>query len=104
MTKSGAAARHAGERLDEVSGQQSPSPESSKSSHQEHGKAAPLFGEAALQAAFAEFRAKRIDANDRRLTAVEQQSGPYLRIIELVAPFSGEGEMREQVAALGLGA
>lgn len=46
-----------------------------------------------------DFAAKRIDANDRRLTAVEWKSGPHLRIIELVAPFGGEGEMREQVAA-----
>lgn len=197
MTKSGSVARHAGEPLDKASGQQSPSPESSNPSHEGHGKAAPVFGEAALNAAFAEFRgapntsgtfgtapggssqakhhaggaqgqaipppktvaqvlgeitwlmtqsprhkaiplgdlewlimpavllkqfrmfykgeqpvgvavwalvddfvAKRIDANDRRLTAVEWKSGPHLRIIELVAPFGGEGEMREQVAAI----
>jgi len=50
-----------------------------------------------------DFVAKRIDAGDRRLTAVEWKSGPHMRIIELVAPFGGEGEMREQVAALGLG-
>lgn len=47
MTKSGSAARHAGEPLDKVTGQQSPSPESSKPSHEDHGKAAPVFGEAA---------------------------------------------------------
>ena len=41
--------------------------------------------------------AKRIDASDRRLTAVEWKSGTNLRIIELVAPFGGEAEMREQV-------
>jgi cytolysin-activating lysine-acyltransferase len=43
--------------------------------------------------------AKRIDANDRRLTAVEWKSGANLRIVELVAPFGGEAEMREQVKA-----
>jgi cytolysin-activating lysine-acyltransferase len=41
--------------------------------------------------------AKRIDANDKRLTAVEWKSGPNLRIVELVAPFGGEAEMRAQV-------
>lgn len=196
MTKNTSAARRAGDSLDEASGHQSHSPESSQPSHRDHGKASPLFGEAALNAAFAEFRgapntsgalgtapggssqakhhaggaqgqaipapktvaqvlgeitwlmtqsprhkaiplgdlewlvmpaillkqfrmfyngeqpvgvamwalvddfvAKRIDANDRRLTAVEWKSGPHQRIIELVAPFGGEGEMREQVAA-----
>jgi cytolysin-activating lysine-acyltransferase len=43
--------------------------------------------------------AKRIDADDRRLTAVEWKSGANLRIVELVAPFGGEAEMREQVKA-----
>jgi cytolysin-activating lysine-acyltransferase len=38
-----------------------------------------------------DFVAKRIDAGDRRLTAVEWKSRPHLRIIELVAPFGGEG-------------
>jgi cytolysin-activating lysine-acyltransferase len=41
--------------------------------------------------------AQRIDAGDRRLTAVEWKSGSNLRIIELVAPFGGEAEMREQI-------
>jgi cytolysin-activating lysine-acyltransferase len=41
--------------------------------------------------------AKRIDAGDERLTAVEWKSGTNLRIVELVAPFGGEAEMREQV-------
>jgi cytolysin-activating lysine-acyltransferase len=45
-----------------------------------------------------ELVAKRIDAGDRRLTAVEWKSGTNMRIIELVAPFGGEAEMREQVA------
>jgi cytolysin-activating lysine-acyltransferase len=44
--------------------------------------------------------ARRIDANDRRLTAVEWKSGGNLRIVELVAPFGGEAEMRAQVAQL----
>ena len=44
--------------------------------------------------------AKRIDGGDRRLTAVEWKSGAKLRIIELVAPFGGEAEMREQVGSL----
>jgi cytolysin-activating lysine-acyltransferase len=41
--------------------------------------------------------AKRIDAGDRRLTAVEWKSGTDLRIIDIVAPFGGEAEMRGQV-------
>jgi cytolysin-activating lysine-acyltransferase len=41
--------------------------------------------------------AKRIDTGDRRLTAVEWKSGTNLRIVELVAPFGGEVEMRGQV-------
>jgi cytolysin-activating lysine-acyltransferase len=43
--------------------------------------------------------AKRIDAGDRRLAAVEWKSGTQLRSVELVAPFGGEAEMRAQVAA-----
>jgi len=41
--------------------------------------------------------AKRIDAGDKRLTAVEWKSGSHMRIVELVAPFGGEAEMREQI-------
>ena len=41
--------------------------------------------------------AKRIDANDRRLTAVEWKSGTNMRIIDIVAPFGGEAEMRAQL-------
>ena len=41
--------------------------------------------------------AKRIDAGDKRLTAVEWKSGTNKRIVELVAPFGGEAEMRGQV-------
>ena len=44
-----------------------------------------------------ELVAKRIDAGDRRLTAVEWKSGTAMRIVELVAPFGGEAEMRAQV-------
>jgi cytolysin-activating lysine-acyltransferase len=43
--------------------------------------------------------AKRVDAGDRRLSAVEWKSGTTMRIVELVAPFGGEAEMRAQVAA-----
>lgn len=55
MTKSGSAARHAGEPLDEASGQQNHSLENSQSPHGDHAKASPVFGEAALKEAFAEF-------------------------------------------------
>jgi cytolysin-activating lysine-acyltransferase len=44
--------------------------------------------------------AKRIDTGDNRLAAVEWKSGTHLRIVELVAPFGGEAEMREQVGSL----
>jgi cytolysin-activating lysine-acyltransferase len=40
--------------------------------------------------------ATRIDANDKRLTAAEWKSGTLLRIIDVVAPFGGEAEMRSQ--------
>jgi cytolysin-activating lysine-acyltransferase len=53
----------------------------------------------ALWALVDDLVAKRIDANDRRLAAVEWKSGAILRIIELVAPFGGEAEMRAQVGA-----
>lgn len=46
--------------------------------------------------------AKRIDAGDKRLTAVEWKSGAHMRILDVVAPFGAEAEMREQVAALGI--
>lgn len=54
----------------------------------------------ALWALVDDLVAKRIDANDKRLTAVEWKSGAAMRIIELVAPFGGEAEMRAQVGAL----
>jgi cytolysin-activating lysine-acyltransferase len=41
--------------------------------------------------------AKRIDAGDRRLAAVEWKSGSNMRIIDIVAPFGGEVEMRGQI-------
>jgi cytolysin-activating lysine-acyltransferase len=41
--------------------------------------------------------AKRIDAGDRRLTAVEWKSGAAMRIVDIVAPFGGEAEMRAQL-------
>ena len=44
--------------------------------------------------------AKRIDAGDTRLTAVEWKSGATMRIIDIVAPFGGEAEMRAQVASV----
>jgi cytolysin-activating lysine-acyltransferase len=44
--------------------------------------------------------AKRIDAGDTRLAAVEWKSGINMRIIDIVAPFGGEAEMREQVSKL----
>jgi cytolysin-activating lysine-acyltransferase len=43
---------------------------------------------------------KRIDAGDKRLTAVEWKSGSHMRIIDVVAPFGGEAEMRGQVGKL----
>jgi cytolysin-activating lysine-acyltransferase len=41
--------------------------------------------------------AKRIDAGDKRLAAVEWKSGTNMRIVDIVAPSGGEAEMREQV-------
>jgi cytolysin-activating lysine-acyltransferase len=51
----------------------------------------------ALWALVDDLVAKRIDANDTRLTAVEWKSGSNMRIVDIVAPFGGEAEMREQV-------
>jgi cytolysin-activating lysine-acyltransferase len=53
----------------------------------------------ALWALADELVAQRIDAGDRRLAAVEWKSGPNLRMVELVAPFGGEAEMRAQVGS-----
>jgi cytolysin-activating lysine-acyltransferase len=47
-----------------------------------------------------EIVAKRIDAGDKRLTAVEWKSGANMRIVDVVAPFGGEAEMRGQVGGL----
>jgi cytolysin-activating lysine-acyltransferase len=41
--------------------------------------------------------AKRIDGGDKRLTAVEWKSGSNMRILDVVAPFGAEAEMREQL-------
>jgi cytolysin-activating lysine-acyltransferase len=41
--------------------------------------------------------AKRIDVGDKRLAAVEWKSGINMRIIDIVAPFGGEAEMRSKV-------
>ena len=51
----------------------------------------------ALWALVDDIVAKRIDANDKRLTAVEWKSGTNMRIIDIVAPFGGEAEMRHQL-------
>ena len=51
----------------------------------------------ALWALADEIVAKRIDAGDARLTAVEWKSGGHMRIVDVVAPFGGEAEMRGQV-------
>jgi cytolysin-activating lysine-acyltransferase len=42
--------------------------------------------------------AGRIDAGDKRLAAVEWKSGSNMRIVDVVAPFGGEAEMRGQIA------
>jgi cytolysin-activating lysine-acyltransferase len=52
----------------------------------------------ALWALADEIVAKRIDAGDARLTAVEWKSGSNMRIVDVVAPFGGEAEMRMQTA------
>jgi cytolysin-activating lysine-acyltransferase len=41
--------------------------------------------------------AKRIDAGDTRLTAVEWKSGSNMRIVDIVAPFGGEAEMHSKI-------
>lgn len=46
-----------------------------------------------------EIVAKRIDAGEKRLAAVEWKSGANMRILDVVAPFGAEAEMREQVGA-----
>jgi cytolysin-activating lysine-acyltransferase len=51
----------------------------------------------ALWALADELVARRIDAGDTRLAAVEWKSGINVRIIDVVAPFGGEAEMRSKV-------
>jgi cytolysin-activating lysine-acyltransferase len=52
----------------------------------------------ALWALVHDLVAKRIDGGESCLTAVEWKSGTNLRIVELVAPFGGEAEMRGQLS------
>jgi cytolysin-activating lysine-acyltransferase len=54
----------------------------------------------ALWALADELVARRIDAGDKRLAAVEWKSGGNMRIIDIVAPFGGEAEMRGQAGAI----
>jgi cytolysin-activating lysine-acyltransferase len=54
----------------------------------------------ALWALVDDLVAERIDAGDNRLSAVEWKSGSNMRIVELVAPFGGEAEIRESVGCL----
>jgi cytolysin-activating lysine-acyltransferase len=54
----------------------------------------------ALWAVADETVAKRIDAGDKRLTAVEWKSGNNLRVIDIVAPFGGEAEMQRQLSSV----
>lgn len=44
-----------------------------------------------------EIVAKRIDAGDVRLTPAEWKSGASRKIVDVVAPFGGEAEMRGQI-------
>jgi len=41
--------------------------------------------------------AKRLDSGDKRLAAAEWRCGPHQRIVEVVAPFGGEQEIRRQL-------
>jgi cytolysin-activating lysine-acyltransferase len=52
----------------------------------------------ALWALVNDLVAKRIDANDTRLTATEWKSGDNMRVIDIVAPFGGEAEMRDRIS------
>jgi cytolysin-activating lysine-acyltransferase len=53
---------------------------------------------AALWALADELVARRIDAGETRLAAVEWKSGVNMRIVDIVAPFGGEAEMRGQIS------
>ena len=44
--------------------------------------------------------AKRIDDGDKRLTAAEWKSGSNMRILDVVAPFGAEAEMRGQLDSI----
>jgi cytolysin-activating lysine-acyltransferase len=41
--------------------------------------------------------AKRLDGGDKRLAAAEWRCGPHRRVMEVVAPFGGEQEIRRQL-------
>ena len=47
-----------------------------------------------------EIVAKRIDAGNTRLTPAEWKSGTSMRIVDVVAPFGAEAEMRGQISPL----
>ncbi|WP_139484575.1 toxin-activating lysine-acyltransferase [Bradyrhizobium ivorense] len=51
----------------------------------------------ALWALADDLAAKRIDAGNTRLSAAEWKSGTNVRIVDVVAPFGGEAEMRGQI-------
>jgi cytolysin-activating lysine-acyltransferase len=57
----------------------------------------------ALWAITDEITAKRIDTGERRLTAAEWKCGTCFRILDVVAPFGGELEMRDQLNDLAVG-
>lgn len=48
--------------------------------------------------------AKRLDSGDKRLAAAEWRCGPHQRIVEVMAPFGGEQEIRRQLEAAMNGA
>jgi cytolysin-activating lysine-acyltransferase len=56
----------------------------------------------ALWALADELVAKRIDAGEKRLAAVEWKSGSNMRIVDMVAPFGAEAEMRTQIGKSSL--
>jgi cytolysin-activating lysine-acyltransferase len=43
--------------------------------------------------------AKRVDGGDKRLAAAEWRCGPHRRVMEVMAPFGGEQEIRRQLEA-----
>jgi cytolysin-activating lysine-acyltransferase len=54
----------------------------------------------ALWALADELVAKRIDAGDKRLAAVEWKSGTNMRVVDIVAPFGGEVEIWKQISGI----